>query len=188
VTASPAIQDQIAPTRAEALGGDDERMRVLYQDYVTDLQRFALRLTQGDHQWAEDVVQETLVRAWRSLDKLLSFGGSLRPWLFTVARRIVIDGRRTRAARPEEAADEIDTLVIAVPDETQHVVDSIILVDALNALAPLHRDVLIEIFYRRLTAAEAATALGIPVGTVKSRVFYGLRALRLELEARQCCS
>jgi RNA polymerase sigma-70 factor (ECF subfamily) len=187
VTASPAIKDQIAPMRAETPECDDERMRVLYHDYATDLQRFSLRLTQGDHQWAEDVAQETLVRAWRSLDKLLSFGGSLRPWLFTVARRIVIDGRRIRASRPEEAADEIDLLVIPVPDETQHVVDSIILVDALNELAPLHRDVLVEIFYRRLTATEAATVLGIPIGTVKSRVFYGLRALRLALEARQCC-
>jgi RNA polymerase sigma-70 factor, ECF subfamily len=184
VTAIPAIDDQIVPMRTRAPERDDDRMRVLYQDYATDLQRFALRLTQGDHQWAEDVVQETLVRAWRSLDKLLSYGGSLRPWLFTVARRIVIDGCRTRASRPEEAAEELDTLVIAVPDETQQVVDSITLVDALNDLAPLHRDVLVQIFYRRLTATEAAAALGVPLGTVKSRVFYGLRALRLALEAR----
>ncbi|PYC66783.1 RNA polymerase subunit sigma, partial [Streptomyces tateyamensis] len=77
-------------------------MRALYRDHAGPLLGFVLHLVGGDRQRAEDVVQETLLRAWRHADQLDPNAGSLRPWLVTVARRIVIDGHRRAAARPPE--------------------------------------------------------------------------------------
>src|SRR4051812_3433225 len=78
--------------------GDDLVIAELYHAYHRPLLSFVLRLVGGDRSWAEDVVQETMIRAWNSIDRLDVDGDSLMPWLATVARRIVIDDRRRRAA------------------------------------------------------------------------------------------
>jgi len=162
---------------------DDALMRSLYEQYAGSLLAFTLGLTGGDRQRAEDVVQETLVRAWRNADRLQSSGrGSLRPWLVTVARRIAIDKHRGASARPVETHDpEVD---VAVPDETERLVQVLTLTDALRALSRPHREILVETYFRGCTVAEAAQALDLPLGTAKSRVFYALRALREALDER----
>jgi len=109
--------------------------------------------------------------------------GPVRPWLLTVARRVAIDHYRARQARPTEVGD--DGLVDLVTDDgVDQALDRWLIADALATLAPAHREALLHTFYAGRTVTEAATVLGIPVGTVKSRVFYGLRALRLALEER----
>jgi RNA polymerase sigma-70 factor (ECF subfamily) len=170
---------------AETPGAEEEQLlRSLYEEHSRPLLAFVLRLTDGDRQRAEDVVQETLLRAWRNAHKLGSNGAaSLRPWLVTVARRIVIDDHRSRSVRPLETDDgPLENLPSA--DEMDRVLQLMTITDALRTLSPAHREAVVETYFRGRTVQEAAESLGLPVGTVKSRVYYALRALRVALEGR----
>jgi RNA polymerase sigma-70 factor (ECF subfamily) len=162
---------------------DDALITQLYQQYRGPLLTYVLRLTAGDRQVAEDVVQETMVRAWRQAGQLDLSEPSLMPWLATVARRIVIDQGRRRRARPAETGDEMLENV-PVADTTEDLLRKVVVTEALQALSPAHREVLNETILRDRTVNEAAELLGVPVGTVKSRVYYALRALRLVLAER----
>lgn len=155
----------------------------LYREYHRPLLAFVVRLTSGDRQWAEDVVQETMIRAWRNADQLDGRETSLMPWLATVARRIVIDNRRRRDVRPQEVGDS-PLEGVPLPDEMEDMLRKVVVADALKALTPAHREVLNETVLRDRTVNQAAEVLGVPVGTVKSRVYYALRALRVVLEER----
>jgi RNA polymerase sigma-70 factor, ECF subfamily len=158
----------------------DRLVADLYRQYWSPLMTFVLRLTAGDRQQAEDIVQETMLRAWRHGDRFDPSATSLMPWLATVARRIVIDEQRKKEARPPETGE--DRLEKAsVTDLTDDVLRSVIVTGALRVLSPSHRQVLNETILSDRTVNEAAEMLGVPVGTVKSRVYYALRALRLVL-------
>jgi RNA polymerase sigma-70 factor (ECF subfamily) len=161
----------------------EAKLRALYDEHASALLAYALRLTNGDRGRAEDIVQETLVRAWRNLGSLDAERGSIRPWLFTVAKRLAIDAYRARTARPDEVGDTMLGLVPAA-GEVENSLDRIVITDALAALSPEHRAVIVETYYRGASVAEAATTLGIPAGTVKSRSYYALRALKLALVER----
>lgn len=162
---------------------DEEIVAELYREYHRPLLAFVLRLTGGDRQWAEDVVQETMIRAWRSADRLDDRTSSLMPWLATVSRRIVIDNRRQREVRPPEVGDgPLENLPMA--DEMDGLLRKVVVTEALDSLSPAHRQALTETVLRDRTVNQAAEYLGIPVGTVKSRVYYALRALRVALEER----
>jgi RNA polymerase sigma-70 factor, ECF subfamily len=165
------------------VASDDALLTELYRQYRGPLLAFVLRLTAGDRQRAEDVVQETMVRAWRQAGKLAGAPQSPMPWLATVARRIVIDEQRRRRARPTEVGDEM-TDRAPLTDETEELLRKMAVADALRALSAAHREVLSETILRGRTVNEAAEVLGIPAGTVKSRVYYALRALRLVLAER----
>ena len=167
--------------RGESAG--EAGLRALYDGHAPVLLAYALRLTGGDRARAEDIVQETLVRAWRNIERLDSDGGPVRPWLFTVARRVAIDAHRARRARPAETGDAALALVPAL-DELEPTLDRIVVTDALHSLSREHRAVIVETYYRGHTVAEAARELGIPEGTVKSRCYYALRALELALAER----
>jgi RNA polymerase sigma-70 factor (ECF subfamily) len=174
-----------ADPKADASG--DVLVTELYRRYHAPLLSFVLRLTAGDRQHAEDIVQETMLRAWRQAAKFDQSGTSppsLMPWLATVARRIVIDEQRKRNARPMETDDAMLTKA-SVPDWTDALLRSVIVADAMLELSPAHREILNETILRDRTVNEAAEVLGIPVGTVKSRVYYAIRALRLVLAERE---
>ncbi|MFC5055224.1 sigma-70 family RNA polymerase sigma factor [Saccharothrix xinjiangensis] len=162
---------------------EDELIRRLYQEFGSALLGHAMRLTGSDRQWAEDIVQETLVRAWRNAEKLERDPVLLRSWLFTVARRLVIDDRRKRSARPQESeltpSDEAP-----VRDEADRTLAAIVVAEAMNGLTEEHREAILETYLRDRTVGEAAAVLGVPPGTVKSRVYYALRALRRALQDR----
>jgi RNA polymerase sigma-70 factor (ECF subfamily) len=167
---------------SDAAEREEELVRSLYAEHAEGLLLFVLRLTGGDRQRAEDVVQETLLRAWRHAHELAASGRtSLRPWLVAVARRIVIDGYRSRKARPPET-DDGALATVAEADETERVLQLLVLTDAMRGLTAAHREVVFETYFRGRTVQEAAESLGLPVGTVKSRVYYALRALRIALE------
>lgn len=157
-----------------------QALRDLHSQHGQALWRFALSLTGGDSARAEDVVQETLVRAWRNPQAFRPERGSPRAWLYSVARRIVIDDHRSARSRRERITGQVPEQ--PVPDRTQQVVDHELIVAALARLSPDHRAVLRECYYRGKSVDEAAESLGVPPGTVKSRTHYALRALRLALD------
>jgi len=163
--------------------GDDALVTELYRQYRAPLMAYVLRLTAGDRQQAEDVVQETMLRAWRQAGKLDLTEPSLMPWLTTVARRIVIDDKRRKSARPAETGDGMLENAPAA-DSTDELLRKVLVAEALQSLSAAHREVLNETILRDRTVNEAAEALGIPVGTVKSRVYYALKALRVVLAER----
>jgi RNA polymerase sigma-70 factor, ECF subfamily len=175
---------QSRPGRAGATDGEDETtITGLYLTYRAPLLSFVLRLTAGDRQHAEDVVQETMVRAWREAGRLDLSGPSLMPWLTAVARRIVIDEHRRRRARPAEAgAGTVADL--PVDDHTSATVLRVAVADAMRQLTSTHRQILIETILQDQTVNQAAKSLGIPVGTAKSRVYYALRTLQVVLAER----
>jgi RNA polymerase sigma-70 factor (ECF subfamily) len=174
-----------SPAGPATPGDADELMRLLYQEHAGPLLMFVLRLTAGDRQRAEDVVQETLLRAWRNADRLTTSGyASLRPWLVTVARRIVIDEHRSVQARPREAYDE-DLERFSEADETEQVLRRMTITAAFKTLSPVHREIILATYFRGRTVPEAAEELGVPLGTAKSRVYYALRAMREALGERE---
>jgi RNA polymerase sigma-70 factor (ECF subfamily) len=158
----------------------------VYSEHGGPLLGYVLRLTGGDRQHAEDIVQETLLRAWRHPEALT--GRPVRPWLFTVARNLVVDAHRARVARGGQhvsiEAGEDGSVALPDADDIDRALESWTVAEALADLSPQHRAVIIETYYRGHSVAEAATALGIPPGTVKSRTYYALRALKLALEER----
>jgi RNA polymerase sigma-70 factor (ECF subfamily) len=159
---------------------DDELLRALHEQHGGALWAYVVGLTNGDRAQAQDVVQETMLRAWRNPSVLEQAGGSARAWLFTVAKRIVIDDWRTARSRRERVTEQVPERPVA--DQTDSTVDRQIVMAALRRLSPEHRAVLHECYFRGSSVTEAAVALGIPPGTVKSRTHYAMRALRLALE------
>ncbi|HEY4421896.1 MAG TPA: sigma-70 family RNA polymerase sigma factor [Pseudonocardia sp.] len=160
--------------------GDPDLIQTLHREHAAALERYVVRLV-GDRQRAADVVQETMLRAW--LHDLSDDGrGSVRAWLYTVARHLVVDETRSSRARHEVAAAEPpDTIQ---PDRVDSLFDALLVSDALAQLSSEHRAVVVRAYYLRQSIAEIAEALEIPPGTVKSRLHYGLRALRLALQER----
>ena len=158
---------------------DEALVRSWYLQHGAAIVAFATGLT-GDRTAAEDVLQETLVRAWRHSGSLSESVGSVRAWLFTVSRNIIIDQMRAKTARPREVAPSEEQAPVT-RDHAQQVVDSIVAYEALAKLSDEHRTVLEHLYFRGASVAETAVALGIPPGTVKSRAHYALRALRNNL-------
>jgi len=160
----------------------DDALRAAYDAHGAELYRFARR-SLGDAALAEDAVQEAFLRAWRASGSYDPARASQRTWLFAIVRNVVIDFARARRSRPPLAAgaaalegtadDDLDRALTAWQVET-----------ALAELDDEHRRVLVEVHWRGRPYAEVADDLGIPAGTVKSRVYYGLRAMRSTLEAQ----
>jgi RNA polymerase sigma-70 factor (ECF subfamily) len=159
---------------------DGELLQTLHEEHGGALWAYVVGLTNGDHAKAQDVVQETMLRAWRNPKVLMQTTGSARSWLFTVAKRIVIDDWRTARSRRERVTEQLPEQ--PVPDASEHTVDHHVVMAAMRTLSVDHRAVLHECYFRGSSVAEASRALGVPPGTVKSRSHYALRALRVALD------
>lgn len=157
-----------------------ELMRALHDEHAAALWGYCVRLSHHDLDRAQDLAQETLLRAWRNPEVLERPAPRVRAWLFTVARNLTIDEWRSHRQHAELATPEVPEQ--ATDDETDQLLVSWVVAEALTRLSPEHREVVVECYYRGRTVAEASRRLGVPEGTVKSRTHYALRALRLALE------
>lgn len=159
---------------------EDDLVPLLYKDFRATLFSQVMALTNHDRQWTEDVVQETMIRAWQHAGTLEREPGMLRGWLLTVARRIVIDGWRNRRVRPQEVALEIPENAESA-DRADSSLAALTISRALSELDEKYRSVIAETYLAGNTVRQAATILGIPEGTVKSRLYTAMRQLRKAL-------
>lgn len=160
-----------------------EWLRSLQDRYGGGLRLFAYRAL-GDWETAEEVLQDTLVRAWRAADRFDPERANAGTWLYAIARNLIIDQHRRRASRPQAVEAEADALPDEDPSALDRALEAWQVADALRQLSPDHRTALMETYYRGASIGQAARKLGVPPGTVKSRVHYALRNLRLVLEER----
>jgi len=164
----------------ELPGDPDAAIRQLYSHYAKALHGYVAQFC-PDRASADDIVQETFIRAWRHLPQLTADGRPAGPWLFRVARNLLIDANRAARARPvtapEQSAGEIGT-----DSGLDEVLDRQLVSAALAHLSPAHQSVLVETFYQGGTMATVARELGIPHGTARSRLHYALDALRKQLQ------
>lgn len=163
-----------------AIDPEVQLLTSLHQQHAAALRAFVVGLVNGDRARADDVVQETFLRAWRTPRLVTDVDGSARAWLFTVARRIVIDEWRAASRRPEAITANVPERPTG--DHAAATVEREAMLAALQLLTPEHRDVLLRCYYHGATTAEAAQQLNIPPGTVKSRLHYALHALRVALD------
>lgn len=163
---------------------DERLVHELYAQYAGPLLGYVSGLVGGDRQRAEDIVQETLLRAWRHPEVLHDEERPPRAWLFTVARNLVIDSYRAQSARPTELPEDSAGAVGATEGGIDNALLRFELLDALASLSPAHRQALVAVHYQGHSVAEAAEALGVPEGTVKSRCHYAMRALRVLFQER----
>ena len=162
---------------------DEQGLRAAWEAHADELFAYALRAL-GDRAAAEEVVQATFLRAWRSAASY-DQDRPLRPWLFTIMRRLVVDEARTRrlrAAPSDWASGEPAAGFLSEERALDQVLDAWMLHEALRRIRPDQRTVLVETFYGGRSYAAVARDLDIPEGTARTRAFYGLRALRLALE------
>ncbi|MBY8874522.1 sigma-70 family RNA polymerase sigma factor [Micromonospora sp. PLK6-60] len=157
----------------------DTDLQVLHRDNGGALLHYLRRLTPpGSPCTAEDLLQETMLRAWRSLDQLPAGPEPQRRWLFTVARRIAIDAYRKRQRRPIEVGFADPDLAPPANSAAETAIASLTLRRAIGELGAAHRSVLLELHVKGHSVDEVAALLGIPAGTVKSRAHYAVRHLR----------
>ncbi|PZR53317.1 RNA polymerase subunit sigma [Xylanimonas oleitrophica] len=159
----------------------EELLEAVHGAHSADLHRFVVRLA-GDEQLAQDVVQETLLRAWSHPQVLERPADAVRAWLFTVARNLVLDHLRSARHARERTTGTLPERQEA--DRTQAVLDGWLVADALQRLSPEHRAVVVGAYYGGRSVAELAAEQGVPPGTVKSRMHYAMRALRLALQEK----
>jgi RNA polymerase sigma-70 factor (ECF subfamily) len=162
------------------LPDDHSELEAAYASHRAELLGFARR-SLGDSELAEDAVQETFARAWRSRQRFNPSLGAMRTWLFAIERHIVVDFARLRRARPTY---ELDHELASPTDPIEAALLSALVEEALRTLAPPHRQAIVEIYFRGRSSRELAGELGLPEGTVRSRLFYALRALRQGLADR----
>ena len=129
------------------------------------------RRSLGDNGLAEEAVQETFMRAWRSRHRFDPGLGSLRNWLFAIERRVVIDLAHKRSSN---STDELVEDPTAVDNQAEQAMLGWQVEEALRRLRPEHRAVVLDIYFRNLPGREVAARLGVPEGTVRSRLFYAL--------------
>ncbi|WP_064743109.1 sigma-70 family RNA polymerase sigma factor [Pseudonocardia spinosispora] len=153
-----------------------ERLESLVNEYRGAVFAYARQLTRGDDGWAEDVLQETFLRAWQHSERLTPEYGSVRGWLMRVAHNLVMDGYRSARMRHDESLDVAGD--IALPEPTGQILSVHVVRQALALLPEVHQRALEATYLKDQTTTQAARQLNVPVGTVKSRVFYGLRMLR----------
>jgi RNA polymerase sigma-70 factor (ECF subfamily) len=168
---------------------DEDAVHAAYLRHGPEIYRFVLR-SLGDRGAAEDVTQETFLKAWRHAERYDPALASLRVWLFGIARNVVIDHARAARVRPWQSALAGDEAVQAAVhdaggtegDPSERLVGQWVVEEALSRISEHHRVAIVQTHLRERPYDEVAAELGVPVGTLRSRVFYGLKALRAAMD------
>jgi RNA polymerase sigma-70 factor (ECF subfamily) len=168
-----ALANQSAPDL-----GTEDGMRYALRVYGPELRSFAARRL-GSWGAAEDVVQETMLRAWRKADHFDSARGTLRGWLYGILRNLLVDVARSAASRPQTVPFVTD---VAAPDEVEALIGSLNIAEAMQRLSCDHQQVVEHCVLEQLPHAEVAQRLGVPIGTIRSRLFYAREALKLAMD------
>ena len=161
----------------------DAGMRAAFDAFGGELYGMTYRALDDDG-LAEEAVQETFLRAWRAADRYDPRRSSLRTYLFAIARNVTIDLARARSSRPQRAGTEMEH-ARGAEDTAEESLRAWEVEEALRQLGPHHRHAIVETYYRDRPCAEVAAEAGVPVGTMRSRLYYGLKALRSVLEERE---
>lgn len=140
---------------------DDARLEALYDAHAAPVWRYVVSLT-GDHAGADDIVQETLLRAWRTPRILAQDPSTLRAWMMTVARNVVIDDARSARRRHEQPVAELPD--VARDDEVDGLFEAMLVEEALATLSAEHRAVIVSAYYGGRSVAQTAAVLDIPEG------------------------
>jgi RNA polymerase sigma-70 factor (ECF subfamily) len=191
MTANTALKPDYAAPFAGGPGADvaasartaaADLISTIWRLHRTSLFRFALSLTRGNRERAEEIVQESMFRVWRHPEVAEGRAETILPWLFTIMRHVSIDMWRART-RNEEIIEAEPT---DRPDPAEHIERALTALDvraALATLAPKHRQVIVGMYYQGQSVDDIARSLGVPPGTVKSRVYYAMRQLRRVMSA-----
>jgi RNA polymerase sigma-70 factor, ECF subfamily len=179
-------EDRDAAEEAElvtqiAAGDIGAPMTELYRRYCRRLYRFGIQVL-GNTGLAEEMVQETFVRLWRTAAGFDARRASVGTYLYVIARSTAADIRKRPSSRPLLPVDEVD--VPPQADRVDQILDGVIVHEALGTLSPAHLEVLRLAQDEGLTQSQIAERLGVPLGTVKTRMFHGMRALRSALGER----
>lgn len=158
-------------------------VRAAYAEHGRDLLGFAINAT-GDRGLAEECVQEAFTKAWQARERFDPLRASTRTWLFAITRNVVTDHLRARARRPVRIVADAGHDV-ATPAAMGQVDDHVTLVWALAQVSELHRRVVVAVRLEGLTYEQLSERDGVPVATLRTRMFHGLRALRDILESPQ---
>jgi RNA polymerase sigma-70 factor (ECF subfamily) len=163
--------------------GELDALEGLYERYRTMAYSIALRIT-AEQTLAEDVVQEAFLGAWRNAARYVAGRGSVKTWLLSIVHHRAIDAIRRR--RPTTELPETDTPAglpeaLTLPDVWGAVAEGLdrsAIADALSAISVVQREAIELAYFGGLTQVEISDRLGLPLGTVKSRMRLGLLALR----------
>jgi RNA polymerase sigma-70 factor, ECF subfamily len=160
---------------------DEELMTVLCTEHYRLLLSFISRYVHDRHK-AEDLVQETLLRAWRNINRLDTEPGRTRSYLLAIGRNVVTNAWRAEQRRPHLVTDEAAVAAVPSAGNVDQLVEGWLVAEALERLSRDHQAVVRAIYYDGHSVADAARKLSVPVGTVKSRAYYAVRALRTAFE------
>jgi RNA polymerase sigma-70 factor (ECF subfamily) len=157
--------------------GDEGAMRQVVRHF-TPLVKTVARRTGAEPSVTDDLVQETMLRLWRFAHRFDPERGSEPTFVAAVARHAAIDLARRRACRPEAATADIDAVTDTSRSPMEQAATALTVRSALAGLSPAQRELIRLAYYERLTHAEIAERLGVPIGTVKSRTFQAIKTLR----------
>jgi len=167
---------------AQIAAGDVEGpVAELYRRYGRRLYRFGMQAL-GNDGLAEEMVHECFVRLWRAAGRYDPGRANVGTYLFVIARSVALDIRKRPSSRELLPLEEVYTPPQF--DKVEQVLDSLVMREALDTLSVAHRQVIRLAHDQDLTQSQIAEKLGLPLGTVKTRMFHAARALRAALDER----